>query len=99
MDYAGLVAVQADYDEIVMPFRQVILASNNQQDKTLGNLLKTPYFLLFYDIITECMKRLGEDGKLEEIEFYFDEQGVMGTRTRSLWDYVSAMPRQNFLVT
>jgi len=88
MYHLASVVVQADYDEIVMPFRQVILASNNQQDKTLGNLLKTPYFLLFYDIITECMKRLGEDGKLEEIEFYFDEQGVMGTRTRSLWDYV-----------
>jgi hypothetical protein len=84
------IMVQAHYDEIIMPFRKVIVSSPSPEDKRFSALLKTPYYLCFYDVITECMKQLGVDQKLEPIEFYFDDQGLMGRRTAGFWDAVKA---------
>jgi hypothetical protein len=88
---------QKDYTETVLPFRKVIVNSPNNEDKKFAALLKTPYYLCFYDVITESLKQLNVDSKLEEIEFYFDDQGLMGRRTAAFWDAVKAVAPPEYL--
>ena len=88
--HIATVIAQADYDEIVMPFRKVLFTSPHAEDHRMANVFKTPYYLAFYDVITDCIKSLLGKEPLEDIEFYFDDQGLMGRRVAGFWDNLKA---------
>jgi hypothetical protein len=81
------VVSQGHYDLVVPRAISFIRSNSNAiKDRQLANALENPYFFCFHGIIIECFNRLYEKRLLDVIDFYFDQQGKLGTRARAFWD-------------
>jgi hypothetical protein len=67
-----------DYEEIIRPYFD-------------PRARPTPYFMLFYRVISTVLNHKKENGLTDQVDYIFDEQGKEPSRIMAVWDEIVAL--------